>query len=89
MVDVVTHLQAQAKSVDDAMKIQKSIYGIEWKQLPYMLWRYKYVSAGHRCIRQIVHGDGLAKNVLDLNDSDLFDCVIMNPDWSESSTRQI
>ena len=78
LVDAVTHLQAQAKSVDDAINIQKSIYGIEWKQLPYML-----------CVTnmylhniddpQIVHGDGLAKDVLDLNDSDLFSCVIMNP----------
>lgn len=78
LADAVSHLQKQAKSVDDAMSIQKSIYGIEWKQLPYML-----------CVTNmylhniddpnIVHGDGLAKDVLDLSDGDLFDCIVMNP----------
>ncbi len=78
LADAVSHLQKQAKSVDDAEAIQKSIYGIEWKQLPYML-----------CVTnmylhniddpKIVHDDGLAKDVLDLSDNDLFDCIIMNP----------
>lgn len=78
LADTVSHLQKQAKSVDDTLTIQNSIYGIEWKQLPYML-----------CVTNmylhniddpnIVHGDGLAKDVLDLSDNDLFDCVVMNP----------
>ncbi|WP_081673639.1 N-6 DNA methylase [Butyrivibrio sp. FC2001] len=78
LADAVSHIQKQAKSVDDALTIQDSIYGIEWKQLPYML-----------CVTNmylhniddpnIVHGDGLAKDVLDLADDDLFDCIIMNP----------
>ena len=78
LADSVSHLQKQAKSVEDIHKIQESIYGIEWKQLPYML-----------CVTnmylhniddpQIVHGDGLAKDVLDLSDSDLFSCIVMNP----------
>ena len=58
LADTVSHLQKQAKTVDDALTIQESIYGIEWKQLPYML-----------CVTNmylhniddpnIVHGDGL------------------------------
>lgn len=78
LADSISHLQKQAKSVEDIRKIQESVYGIEWKQLPYML-----------CVTnmylhniddpQIVHGDGLAKDVLDLSDNDMFSCIIMNP----------
>ena len=78
LADSISHLQKQAKTVEDIKVIQDSIYGIEWKQLPYML-----------CITnmylhniddpQIVHGDGLAKDVLDLSDNDLFSCIVMNP----------
>lgn len=78
LADSISHLQKQAKSVEDMRKIQESVYGIEWKQLPYML-----------CVTnmylhniddpQIVHGDGLAKDVLDLSDKDLFNCIVMNP----------
>lgn len=78
LADSISHLQKQAKSVEDIKKIQESVYGIEWKQLPYML-----------CVTnmylhniddpQIVHEDGLAKDVLDLSDDDLFSCIVMNP----------
>ncbi|WP_081677381.1 N-6 DNA methylase [Butyrivibrio sp. WCD3002] len=78
LADAVSHLQKQAKSVDDAIKIQKSVYGIEWKQLPYMLC-VTNMYLHNLDDPSIVHGDGLAKNVLDLSDDDLFDCVIMNP----------
>ena len=78
LADSISHLQKQAKTVEDIKAIQDSVYGIEWKQLPYML-----------CVTnmylhniddpQIVHGDGLAKDVLDLSDNDLFSCIVMNP----------
>lgn len=78
LADSISHLQKQAKTIEDIKVIQDSVYGIEWKQLPYML-----------CVTnmylhniddpQIVHGDGLAKDVLDLSDNDLFSCIVMNP----------
>ena len=37
LAEAITHLMAQAKSPKDIATIQNSIYGIEWKQLPYML----------------------------------------------------
>ena len=78
LAEAVIHLQAQAKTIEDNETIQKSIYGIEWKQLPYML------ATTNLLLRNldnpnIVHGDGLAKNVLDLSDDDLYDCILMNP----------
>ena len=86
LADSISHLQKQAKTVEDIKKIQASVYGIEWKQLPYML-----------CVTnmylhniddpQIVHGDGLAKDVLDLSDNDLFNCIVMNPPFGGEFNR--
>lgn len=71
-------MQRKAKSVSDNDTIQASIYGIEWKQLPYMLATTNMLL--HNIDNpQIVHGDGLSKNVLDLSEDDYFDCILMNP----------
>lgn len=78
LVETITHLEAQVKKIEDNDVIQKSIYGIEWKQLPYMLATTNLLL--HNINNpNIVHGDGLAKNVLDLVESDYYDCILMNP----------
>ncbi len=78
LAEAITHMQRKAKSVSDNDTIQASIYGIEWKQLPYMLATTNMLL--HNIDNpQIVHGDGLSKNVLDLSEDDYFDCILMNP----------
>lgn len=78
LAEAISHMQKKAKTVDDNETIQKSIYGIEWKQLPYMLAITNMLL--HNIDNpQIKHDDGLNKNVLDLSESDLFDCILMNP----------
>lgn len=78
LVEAVCHLQEQANTIEDNELIQKSIYGIEWKQLPYMLGITNLLL--HNINNpNILHGDGLSKNVLDLCDNDLYDCILMNP----------
>lgn len=78
LAEAVSHLRNQITRVADNDIIQKSIYGIEWKQLPYMLATTNMFL--HNLDNpNIVHGDGLAKNVLDLSDEDMFDCILMNP----------
>ena len=78
LAEAITHLRAQAKNAQDLDTIQNSIYGIEWKQLPYML------ATTNMLLRDIdnpdiVHGDGLALNVLNLQTKDKFNCILMNP----------
>ena len=69
---------AQAKSPKDITTIQNSIYGIEWKQLPYMLATTNMLL--HDIDNpDIVHGDGLALNVLNLQPKDKYNCILMNP----------
>lgn len=60
LVEAITLLQKQVKTAEDTKTIQDSIYGIEWKQLPYML------SLTNMLLHdidnpKINHGDGLAK----------------------------
>lgn len=78
LAEAASHLQKQVTKIEDNTIIQQSLYGIEWKQLPYMLCMTNMFL--HNLDNpNIVHGDGLAKNLLDLNDDDLFDCILMNP----------
>lgn len=78
LAEAISHLQKQAKSVKDNEIIQDSIYGIEWKQLPYMLATTNMLL--HNIDNpKIIHDDGLALNVLDLSEQDMFECVLMNP----------
>ena len=78
LAEAISHMQKQAKTIKDNDTIQKSIYGIEWKQLPYMLATTNMLL--HNIDDpQIKHDDGLSKNLLDLSDSDMFDCILMNP----------
>ncbi len=78
LVEAITHLMDQAKSPKDITTIQNSIYGIEWKQLPYMLATTNMIL--HDIDNpNIVHGDGLALNVLNLQPKDKYNCILMNP----------
>lgn len=78
LAEAVSHMQKQVTKIEDNDTIQKSVYGIEWKQLPYMLATTNMLL--HNVDNpNIVHGDGLAKNVLDLSEDDMYDCVLMNP----------
>ena len=78
LAEAITHLMAQAKSPKDIATIQNSIYGIEWKQLPYMLATTNMLL--HDIDNpDIVHGDGLALNVLNLQQKDKYNCILMNP----------
>lgn len=78
LVEALVNLQQQAKTIEDNEIIEKSLYGIEWKPLPYMLGITNLLL--HNVNNpNILHGDGLSKNVLDLSDDDLFECILMNP----------
>lgn len=78
LAEATEHLQKQAKTIEDNKLINQSIYGIEWKQLPYMLATTNLLL--HNIENpKVVHGDGLSKNVLDLDENDLYNCILMNP----------
>lgn len=73
-------LNSPTNTLEDREVIQKSIYGIEKKPLPYMLCVTNLLL--HDLDNpQIEHGNGLGRNVRNFRDEDLFDIVVMNPPY--------
>ena len=81
-------LDKKVKTTEDREQFGDSIYGIEKKQLPYML-----------CITNmllhdienpdIVHGNSLIKDVLDYTERDKFDVILMNPPYGGSEKQDV
>lgn len=85
LTSTINHLKKQEKNTDDNKKIQESIYGQEWKPLPYLL------SITNLLVHQIEepnikHGNSLAVNVQDIKDSQLVDVIGMNPPYGGVAT---
>lgn len=78
LVEALKHLQGQINTLEDNRRVQESLHGIEWKPLPYML-----------CVTNlllhdvnnpdILHEDGLARNVMELTSEDKYKIILMNP----------
>lgn len=78
LVEALKHLQAQVEKLEESKCVQESLHGIEWKPLPYML-----------CVANlllhdvnnpnILHDNGLAKNVMELTSEDKYKVILMNP----------
>ncbi len=63
---------------------QNSVYGYEWKPLPYLLSIANLFIHGIEN-PEIINGDSLAQYKEDTKDSDLFDVIGMNPPYGGSS----
>lgn len=73
-------LNSRITTLEDRKVVQKSIYGIEKKPLPYLLCVTNLLL--HDLDNpQIEHGNGLGRNVRNFRDEDLFDIVVMNPPY--------
>lgn len=73
-------LEEQVSTVEDRIKYNQSIYGIEKKPLPYLL------SITNMLIHDIdepdiIHGNSLEHNVREYKENDKFDIVLMNPPY--------
>ena len=81
-------LESQVKTTEDQKAYEKSVYGIEKKQFPYML-----------CITnlllhdidypQVYHDNSLLRDVLDYTEKDKFDFVLMNPPYGGSEKNDV
>jgi type I restriction enzyme M protein len=73
-------LENQVSTVKDREYYNHSVFGIEKKPLPYLLAITNLLI--HDIDEpQIVHGNSLDKNVREINESDKFDIVLMNPPY--------
>jgi type I restriction enzyme M protein len=76
------------KTTDDRARYDKSIYGIEKKQFPYMLCVTNMLLHGLD-IPRIYHGNSLLRDVLDYTVDDQFDVILMNPPYGGSEKADV
>ena len=80
LIDAVEHLRKQVTKAEDNETIEKTVFGVEKKQFPYMLCTTNMLL--HDVDNpQIMHGNSLSKNVRDYKESEKVDFVLMNPPY--------
>ena len=76
------------KSAKDQEMVNKSIYGIEKKQFPYMLCITNMLLHDID-VPKVYHDNSLLKDVLDYTDDDRFDVILMNPPYGGSEKNDV
>lgn len=82
LIDALKHLQSQIKEgdIEASDLLQTSLYGVEKKQLPYMLCTTNLLLNGIN-EPNILHGNSLETDVSDYTEADKFDVILMNPPY--------
>lgn len=80
LIDAVEHLRKQVTKAEDAETIEKTVFGVEKKQFPYMLCTTNMLLHNVDYPR-ITHGNSLMKNVRDYRPDEKVDVVLMNPPY--------
>lgn len=78
LVEALKYLQEQTQNLEDDAKVQSSLYGIEWKPLPYMLATTNLMLHGINK-PNILHGNGLGLNMAEVKKKDKYKVILMNP----------
>lgn len=75
----VDTLKAQVKDTEGEQQLQKSVHGVEKKQLPHLLCTTNMMLHGIEVPQQIKHGNTLNKPLSSLDVDDMVDVVVSNP----------
>ena len=84
----LNELSKKVKTTEDVEDFNKSVYGIEKKQSPYMLCITNMLLHGID-IPKIYHSNSLLKDVLNYTDDDKFDVILMNPPYGGSEKAEV
>ena len=80
LIDAVEHLRKQSTKAEDAATIEKTVFGVEKKQFPYMLCTTNMLLHDVDYPR-VSHANSLMKNVRDYKPEEKVDVVLMNPPY--------
>lgn len=88
LTSAIGELEEKVESVEDREILNRSIYGIEKKPLPYLL------AVTNMLIHDIdnpdiYHGNSLAYDVRDYKEEEKFDVIMMNPPYGGTETEGI
>ena len=81
-------LEPKVNTTEDRELFNRSIYGIEKKQFPYMLCITNMLL--HNIdVPLVYHDNSLIKDVLDYTEDDQFDVILMNPPYGGSEKTEV
>ncbi len=80
LIDAVEHLRKQRSKAEDNAIIEKTVFGVEKKQFPYMLCTTNMLLHDVDYPR-IYHENSLMKNVRDYKEHEKVDFILMNPPY--------
>lgn len=81
-------LETKIETTEDQAAYDRSIYGIEKKQFPYMLCITNMLLHGID-VPKIYHDNSLLKDVLDYTMDDQFDAILMNPPYGGNEKTEV
>lgn len=88
LISALEILQKQIKTVEDKEIVNKSLFGVEKKNLPHLLCMTNLLL--HDIDEpNIMHGNSLERNVRDYKEEDRFDCIMMNPPYGGTEEKII
>lgn len=79
LTGAIDHIRKEVKTPDDDQVLQKSVHGIEWKQLPYSLLVTNMIFHGIEEPDNIRHDDTLSRPYISYGPSDYVDVIAANP----------
>ena len=79
LTGAIDHVRKEAKTAEDEKILQKSIYGVEWKQLPYSLLVTNMIFHGIEEPDNIRHDDTLSRPYISYGPNDYVDVITANP----------
>ena len=79
LVCTLEHLRKQVKNEQDEATLQRSVRGVEKKQLPHMLCTTNMMLHGVEVPSQITHDNTLTRPLRDYDAADRVDVIITNP----------
>ncbi|MCD8297832.1 MAG: type I restriction-modification system subunit M [Prevotella sp.] len=84
----LNELDKRVKTANDRDELNKSIFGIEKKQFPYMLCVTNLLLHGIDT-PLVFHDNSLIKDVLNYTDDDKFDVILMNPPYGGNEKSDV
>lgn len=83
LVDALHHMEKGGVEIKDLPTLQKSFYGVEKKQLPYMLCTANML-LNDIAEPDIMHDNSLEQDVRKYTDDDKYNIILMNPPYGGS-----
>lgn len=84
----LNELDRRVETAADRDELNKSVFGIEKKQLPYILCVTNLLLHGIDS-PSVLHDNSLTKDVLNYTDEDRFDVVLMNPPYGGNEKNDV